>query len=63
MKEPSWRHGAMFERDGNDVLVVRLPVLVAEHVDFEWQARKIPAKHTQKRSGRIPKAYGGRYRI
>jgi hypothetical protein len=40
MKEPSWlylRHGA-FERDGNGVLVVRLPVLVAEHVDFEWRA-------------------------
>jgi hypothetical protein len=36
-KEPSWlflRHRA-FEHDGNGVLVVRLPVLVAEHVDFE----------------------------
>jgi hypothetical protein len=40
MKEQLWlslRHGA-FERDGNGVLVVRLPVLVAEHVDLEWQA-------------------------
>jgi hypothetical protein len=40
MEEPSWlslRHGA-FERDGNSVLVVRLPVLVVEHVDFEWRA-------------------------
>jgi hypothetical protein len=27
-----------FKRDGNSVLVVRLPVLVAEHVDSEWRA-------------------------
>jgi hypothetical protein len=40
MKEPSWlflRYRA-FERDGNGVLVVRLQVLVAEHVDFKWRA-------------------------
>jgi hypothetical protein len=39
-KESLWfflRHGA-FERDGKGVLVVRLLVLVAEHIDFEWRA-------------------------
>jgi hypothetical protein len=65
MKEPSWwslRHGA-FDRDGNGVLVVRLPVLVAETLISSGRHGKIPAKHTKKRSGRILKAYGGRYKI